>query len=111
MDETPGEWRALLAALRRDEGEVAGSQAFVDVLYLMCTHGVSAVRDAVAQALRFPKLSLGLVRFHLRDHVEQAVPPPVTIAYAGPMALCGSPADYAVLQTGAQQDALAVLHA
>lgn len=99
LDTAPGEWRALLAALRRDEGDCAGAQAFVDVLLLGRIHGIDAVRTAVEQALRFPKLSLGLVRFHLRDRHEQAAPPPAAFAYAGPPSWCGSPQDYAVLQS------------
>jgi len=110
MDATPGAWRALLAALRRDEGEILGSQAFVDVLLLGRVHGIDAVRVAVEQALRFERVSLGLVRFHLRDAVEQAAPKPGAIAYAGPAAWHGSPLDYAVLQCAESPCAEAVLH-
>ncbi len=101
LDTTPGEWRALLAALRRDEGAIAGAQAFVDVLLLGRVHGLAAVRAAVTQTLRFPTVSLGLVRFHLRDAVEQVAPRPSALAYAGPPSWHGSPRDYAVLQGAA----------
>jgi len=98
INSTPGEWRALLAALRRDEGEIAGSQAFVDVLFLCRTYGTDAVRTAVEETLRHPKVSLGLVRFYLWQRREAEEPKPAALDYAGPAVHQGSPQDYAVLQ-------------
>jgi len=97
MDSTPGEWRALLAALRRDEGEIAGSQAFVDVLLLCRTYPTDAVRVAVEEALRHPKVSEGLVRFYIWQRREVEAPKPAALDYAGPAVHQGSPQDYAVL--------------
>lgn len=97
MDRVPGEWRALLAALRRDEGEIAGSQAFVDVLLLCRTYSQGAVRAAVEEALRHPKVSEGLVRFYIWQRREAEAPKPAVLEYAGPAVQYGSPRDYAVL--------------
>ena len=102
MERVPGEWRALLGALRRDEGEVAGSQAFVDVLLLCRTYPTEAVRTAVEEALRHPKVSEGLVRFYLWQRREEEAPKPAALEYAGPTVQHGSPRDYAVL-SGAQE--------
>ena len=97
MDRVPGEWRGLLAALRRDEGEIAGSQAFVDVLLLCRTYSLDAVRAAVEEALRHPKVSEGLVRFYIWQRREAEAPKPAVLDYAGPAVQYGSPRDYAVL--------------
>jgi hypothetical protein len=100
MDKVPGEWRALLAALRRDEGEIEGSQAFVDVLLLCRTYPLDAVRVAVEETLRHPKVSLGVVRFYIWQRREEEAPKPAAFDYAGPVVHQGSPQDYAVLQVG-----------
>jgi transposase len=102
MDRVPGEWRALLAALRRDEGEIAGSQAFVDVLLLCRTYSTEAVHRAVEETLRHPKVSLGTVRFYIWQRREEEAPKPVALEYPGPAVHQGSPRDYAVL-SGAQE--------
>lgn len=94
-----GEWRALLAALRRDEGEIQGSQAFVDVLLLCRTYGTEAVRMAVEESLRHPNVTLGLVRFYIWQHREEEASPAAALDYAGPAVRQGSPQDYAVLQS------------
>lgn len=97
MDRVPGEWRALLAALRRDEGEIAGSQAFVDVLLLCRTYSTEAVRIAVEETLRHPKVSEGLVRFYIWQRREAVAPKPAVLEYVGPTVQYGSARDYAVL--------------
>lgn len=99
LAKVPGEWRALLEALRRDEGEIAGSQAFVDVLLLCRTYPTDAVRVAVEEALRHPKVSEGLVRFYIWQRREAEAPKPAALAYAGPTVQHGSPCDYAVLSS------------
>ena len=98
MDSAPGEWRALLAALRRDEGDIAGSQAFVDVLLLCRTYGADAVRTAVEETLRHPTVSEGMVRFYIWQRREAAAPKSAVLDYAGPTVRQGSAQDYAVLQ-------------
>lgn len=105
MDQVAGEWRALLAALRRDEGEIAGSQAFVDVLLLCRTYSTEAVRIAVEETLRHPKVSEGLVRFYIWQRREAVAPKPAVLEYAGPTVQYGSPRDYAML-CGAEEVAL-----
>jgi len=102
MDRVPGEWRALLDALRRDEGQIAGSQAFVDVLLLCRTYSTGAVRAAVEQTLRHPKVTLGIVRFYIWQRREEEAPKPAAIEYAGPTVQQGSPRDYAVLQSAVE---------
>ncbi|MBK6940940.1 MAG: IS21 family transposase [Planctomycetes bacterium] len=97
MDQVPGEWRALLAALRRDEGEIDGAQAFVDVLLLGRTYSIDAVRDAVQAALRHPQVSEGLVRFYIWQKRAEETPKPAALEYAGPAVHQGSVKDYAVL--------------
>jgi transposase len=93
-------WRALLADLRRRDGEVDGSKAFVDALLLCREYGVEAVTAAVRQALTFPEVSLGLVRFHLWQAAEEREPRPTAIDYPGPTVRTSSPADYAELLSG-----------
>lgn len=95
-------WRTLLDELRRREGEVDGSKAFVDVLYLCREYGIDAVTVAVRQALAFPEVSLGLVRFHLWQEVEERERAPATIDYPGPAVRRSSPADYAELLSDAE---------
>jgi transposase len=90
-------WKALLAELRRRDGEVDGSKAFVDVLFLCREYGVDAVTLAVRETLRFPEVSLGLVRFHLWNTVEEREPRPAAIDYPGPPVRPPSAADYAQL--------------
>ena len=90
-------WRALLGALRRRDGEVDGSKAFVDVLMLCREYGVEAVAVAVRAALSFPEVSLGLVRFHLWNATEERERRPAAIDYPGPAVRVASPADYQAL--------------
>jgi transposase len=97
LQSASGEWRALLAALRRDTGEIRGAQEFVDVLLLCRAHSIEVVQRAVEAALRHPQVSLGVVRFHVRQQIEQAAPTPETLEYSGPTVKHGSPSDYAVL--------------
>jgi len=90
-------WKALLVDLRRREGEVGGSKAFVEVLFLCRKHGVGAVTDAVKGALRYEEVSVGLVRFQLWRDIEQQQERAEMIDYAGPVVSQGSVADYAAL--------------
>jgi transposase len=90
-------WRALLADLRRRDGEIDGSKAFVDVLLLCREHQVEAVTCAVRATLSFPEVSLGVVRFHLWNAVEAREPRPAAIDYPGPAVRASSAADYAAL--------------
>lgn len=95
-------WRVLLAVLRRRDGEVDGSKAFVDVLQLCGEYGTPAVTGAVREALRYPEASLGLVRFHLWNAVEEHEAPPTPIDYPGPKVRPSSVAEYATLLRGAE---------
>lgn len=90
-------WRSLLAALRRRDGEVDGSKAFVDVLFLCRQYGLAVVTAAVRRTLAFPEVSLGLVRFHLWNAAEQREPRIATIAYPGPAVRPSSTAAYSTL--------------
>lgn len=98
LEETPGEWRALLSELRRHRGEVQGSQEFVDVLELIDIYGVDEVRCAVERALRHPVISVGTVRFFLWERRESSTTKVEHIDYGGPRVEQGSPSDYAALQ-------------
>jgi hypothetical protein len=95
-------WRVLLAELRRRDGEVVGSKAFVDVLFLCREWGVAAVTEAVGKALRRVEVSLGLVRFYLWNGVEQERQSVAPLDYPGPAVRLGSVADYAGLLTAAE---------
>lgn len=95
-------WRALLADLRRRDGEVDGSKAFVDVLLLCREYGVEAVTDAVRATLSSPEVSLGIVRFNLWNATEARAPRPVAIDYPGPAVRAPSAADYATLLSGVE---------
>ena len=69
----------------------------------MCRdHGVATVTDAVRMTLRHEETSLGLVRFFLRETIEQKTEPSVTIDYPGPEVRQGSTADYAELMPTAE---------
>ncbi len=92
-------WRALLADLRRRDGEVGGSRAFVQVVELCQEHGTHAVTEAVRKSVRHPEVSVGSVRFHLWGSSDRAAKAPVRIEYPSPAVHQGSPADYAVLTT------------
>ena len=91
-----------MAVLRRRDGEVDGSKAFVDVLQLCGEYGTPAVTGAVREALRYPEASLGLVRFHLWNAVEEHEAPPTPIDYPGPKVRPSSVAEYATLLRGAE---------
>jgi transposase len=95
-------WRALLADLRRREGEVDGGKAFVDVLFLCREYGVETVAEAVRKTLRREEVSLGLVRFHLWNRIEQERGQPAAIDYPGPEVHQGAASDYAELMTTAE---------
>jgi hypothetical protein len=95
-------WRVLLGELRRRDGEVDGSKAFVDVLFLCREYGVEAVTAAVREALRHSEVSLGVVRFHLWKAAEEREPRPAAIDYPGPQVRPSSPADYADLLSSAE---------
>jgi len=95
-------WRALLADLRRREGEVAGGQAFVDVLFLCREHGVEGVAKAVCKTLRCEEVSLGLVRFYLWNGIERERERPALIDYPGPAVRQGAASDYEELMTAVE---------
>jgi transposase len=96
-------WPALLSALRRREGEVRGSQSFIDILMLCQVHDTAAVTEAVRQALGHPQVSVGTVRYHLWSRREEEQGPRESLAVDGPrvretraaayMALCGAGED------------------
>jgi len=90
-------WRALLADLRRREGEVGGSKAFIEVLFLCREYDIAAVTDAVRDALRHEEVSVGLVRFHLWHEIEEKQERAEVIDYAGPEVTPGAVSDYAEL--------------
>lgn len=90
-------WRVLLTELRRLEGEIDGSKAFVEVLLLCREYDTCAVASAVQQTLRREAVSLGLVRFYLRREIEATDERPEEIDYPGPAVLQGSASDYADL--------------
>jgi transposase len=92
-------WRALLVELRRREGEVGGSKAFVEVLFLCREYGVAAVTDAVQSALRYEEVSVGLVRFQLWSEIEANEEGARVIDYPGPKVTQGQVSDYADLMT------------
>jgi hypothetical protein len=92
-------WRALLVELRRREGEVGGSKAFVEVLFLCREYGVAAVTDAVQSALRYEEVSVGLVRFQLWSEIEANEEGARVIDYPGPEVTQGQVSDYADLMT------------
>lgn len=95
-------WKALLAELRRRDGEVEGSKAFVEVLLLCREWSVEAVLEAVRKALGHEEVSLGMVRFYLWNSVEKEHERPAAIEYPGPEVLQGSTSDYAGLGTTAE---------
>jgi transposase len=95
-------WKALLGELRRRDGEVEGSKAFVEVLLLCREWGVDVVAEAVRKALGHEQVSVGSVRFYLRDDAEQEREQPGLIDYAGPSVYQGAAADYADLGTTAE---------
>ncbi|MFQ5381844.1 MAG: IS21 family transposase [Dehalococcoidia bacterium] len=87
LEKVPGCWSAFLKALRRRDGEVAGSKAFIDALFLCRVWDTDAVTKAVEQALRHPEVSLGTLRYHLWRHREAETPRPGAIAVEGPTVL------------------------
>ncbi len=90
-------WKALLTELRRREGEVGGSKAFVEVLFLCREYDVGAVTEAVRQALQWEEASAGLVRFFLWRGIETTDERPKEIDYPGPAVSQGSASDYMML--------------
>ena len=92
-------WRALLVDLRRREGEVGGSKAFVEVLFLCREYGVASVTEAVRDALRYEEVSVGLVRFQLWREIESKQERAEVIEYPGPTVSQGSVSDYDELMT------------
>ena len=103
LERADGCWSALLADLRRRDGEVAGSKAFVEALFLCREYGVSAVTDAVRSTLGFEEVSVGLVRFQLWREIEAQAEPAEEIDYPGPVVPHASVADYAALMSGEVQ--------
>lgn len=90
-------WSELLLRLRRREGEVQGSQAFVDVLVLCEEHGTEAVQAAVERALGHPEVSRETVRYQLRVAREATCDPPERVVFEGPRIEQGSAAAYGSL--------------
>lgn len=97
-------WKALLADLRRREGEVGGSKAFVEILFLCREYGVGAVTEAVKGALRYEEVSVGLVRFQLWREIEEEEERVGVIDYAGPLVRQGSVSNYAELMPSEEVD-------
>jgi transposase len=91
-------WTALLAELRRREGEVGGSKSFVEVLFLCRKYDLAVVTDAVRKALRYEQVSVGLVRFQLWREIEANERVEV-IDYPGPEVTGGRVSDYDELMT------------
>jgi transposase len=93
-------WTHLLAALRRQRGEVVGSQEFVAVLQLCEKHGADAVTAAVQKTTAAAVASLAVVRYHLGQAVEAGRSEPPMLSYPGPIVVQGSPAAYAEVVCG-----------
>ena len=87
-------WSWLLRELRQEQGEVEGSQQFVQCLFLCKTHGANKATEAVESTLASGNVSLATMRYYLglRREQEQQVPP--SISYAGPEVQQGSPEAY-----------------
>ena len=98
LEEASTCWRAFLRILREREGEVAGSKAFVESLFLCRAWGRDLVTRAVQQTLRHPEVSVSTLRYHLwrrREHEKPATP---SIAVeAGPAVREFHAADYVTL--------------
>jgi len=90
-------WKVLLGELRRREGEIAGSKAFVEILFLCREYDIPTVTEAVQQTLRHEEVSVGLVRFYLWNEIETKQGRPEPIDYPGPAVAQGAASDYAAL--------------
>ncbi|RKY17990.1 MAG: IS21 family transposase [Planctomycetota bacterium] len=93
-------WSELLRRLRRHQGEVPGSKAFVDVLALCEQHDIASVEAAIAVALSHPEVSRETVRYQLRRQRAADSPPPAQVVFAGPSIEQGSAASYGSLVHG-----------
>ncbi len=90
-------WSTLLHELRARDGEVQGSKSFVDVLLLCRKYSTSVIAEAIRKALSHDSVSLGSVRFYLRDDAEQATPKVGVIEYNGPTVHQASIEQYSAL--------------
>ena len=61
-----------------------GSKSFVEVLFLIRKYLAPSIADAIRKALSHESVSIGIVRFYLRDADDQAAPAVATIDYPGP---------------------------
>lgn len=93
-------WRQLLTAMRQQCGEVDGSRAFVDVLYLCTKHGVDALTTAVQKALDAATTTVAVVRYFLGLQSESQRVTPVVLDYPGPAVRQGSIAAYCEVANG-----------
>ena len=84
LEEASSCWRAFLRILRDREGEVAGSKAFVEALFLCRAWGTEAVTRAIQQTLSHPETSVSTLRYHLWRRREQETPPVPSLGMAGP---------------------------
>ncbi len=93
-------WDLLLIALRKREGEVAGSRSFVSILQMCTTYGADQVECAIKKALGHPDLSPAVVRYFFRKEQELANPPSAPVmSYEGPCVRTAKASDYAGLQS------------
>jgi len=84
LDQVSECWPRLLAALRASQGEVPGSQDFIEVLQLCPVHGTEAMTAAVEQALSAGTASLPMVRHFLGLRQEEQQEPVTVISWPGP---------------------------
>jgi hypothetical protein len=94
-------WPELLRRLRRREGEVDGSRAFVDVLELCEEHGTEVVQEAVEAALSHPEVSRETVRYQLRARRQEASEAAEPVLFDGPCIEQGSVVAYGSLLSAA----------
>lgn len=87
-------WKRLLCQLRRREGEVAGSKAFVEAVKMCSTYGTEVVTEAVSRTLRHPDVSMATLRFEIDQMVAATKAPIETIEYKGPAIKAVSTSDY-----------------
>ena len=87
-------WKALLSTLRHRQGEVEGSQDFVDAVLLCKIWGLKRTTAAVQKALRRPEVSMATVRYYLWQHRKEETRRPESIAYEGPQVVHKSPTQY-----------------
>ena len=90
-------WSELLRRLRKFEGEVDGSRAFVDVLMLCEEYDTATVQVAVEAALTHINVSRESVRYQLRKRRAASRPPPASVVFEGPSIEQGSASVYGSL--------------